>query len=83
MNIIFYLASIGLGLLGGFLYARSFPVREEKVHTLLGFFLLPFVRFALFGLALYLLLLSQKIHFIIFMLTFLVTFWFIILKKKA
>ena len=83
MDIIIYLASIGLGILGGFLYALSFSVREEKVHTFLGFFLFPFIRFVLFGLALYLLLLSHMIHFIIFMFTFLITFWLIILKKKA
>jgi|GEM_PF-4875599 hypothetical protein len=83
MDIVLYLASLLLGIIAGFLYAFSFPIQEEKVHTLLGFFLLPFIRFGIFGSALYLLLLSKTIHFIIFMFTFLVTFWFLILKKKA
>lgn len=75
------LTSSLLGIAIGIIYASSF-IRGET-RSFLGVMLAPFVRITIFGSVLYLLLLSHTIHFIIFMLMFLTTWWLLILKQKV
>jgi hypothetical protein len=82
MDILTAITSIFSGIILGSLYGLSFFTQKKKVHFFFTAFL-PFVRLCLFAFILYLLLLSGRIHFILFLLTFLIIFWILIIKQKV
>lgn len=89
--------SLCVGSFVGFLYGFSFLVLGKKTlsvqnepesritlkkrYSLLS--MITFIRIALFGTILYLLLLSGMIHFILFLTAFLITFWLLIILQKV
>lgn len=96
MNGITVLLSLVVGIAAGIMYGFSliaqninfFPKNNPlfikgKQKTFISFFLISIVRIFLIGLLLYYILHTQTLNIILVMLAFLITFWFIIIKKKA
>lgn len=84
--------SLLLGCLTGLLYGLSFLSQGKKALSSLlrsvksayaQLLFLTLSRILAFGASLYFLLLMGTIHFILFLVSFLATFWIIILKQKV
>jgi hypothetical protein len=83
------LASLLAGAISGYLYGLSHRIQMSKAltssknpRTLAHLSLLVTVRLAAFGIAFYFLLLSKTVQPILFVATFVATFWFQILHNR-
>ena len=82
------IASCITGLITGYMYGLFFVYERKRVlfnsQSMMHTFMLPIVmRILLFGVLIYYLLITTRIHFILTLLSFIAGFWSLILQQKA
>jgi len=96
MSVLQQFISIAIGLSAGIIYGFSFfaqgfdpPKKQEKTskdirkRRFTSFFLFAFLRILLIGCLWYFVLRSSSTSIILVLLSFLASFWFVLIKKKA